>query len=160
MAFAAVRAAACTFALAALVVMLSTRFASAGDDRPGSALQAAHGIPASRDVNIDTLMDDLGSTEAIDLATKLSLNSELDSLIAAFREYHGGSSSYSLPALYARFERLLKTTLALIKDGDPTLFLKLKRSRAKLWHILIDREEFYAATDDSHVALFETSARP
>ena len=158
MSFAVIRATACTFALAALVVTLSTRFASAGDDRPEPGLRAVHGIAASKDMDIEALTDDLESTEAIEFITKLSLNRELDNLVAAFREYHDGSGSHSLPALYVRFDRLLKTTLALIEDGDPTLFLKLKRSRAKLWHILIDREKFYAATDDSDVALLEASA--
>lgn len=70
-----------------------------------------------------------------------------------------GSGRHSLPALYGRFDRLLRTTLALIEDGDPTLSPKLKRSRAKLWHIPIDREEFYAAMDESDVALLEGFAR-
>ena len=158
MSFVVIRATACTFALAALVVMLSIKFASAGDDRPEPGLQMVRGITASKDIDIDILTDDLESTEAIDFITKLRLNRELNRLVAAFREYHDGSGSHSLPALHARFDRLLMTTLALIEDDDPTLFLKLKRSRTKLWHNLIDREEFYAVTDDSDVALLEDSA--
>ncbi len=159
MAFAVIRACACTFALAVLVVLLPTGFTSAGPDGPVSGLPSGQGIAASEDSDFDTLTDDLGSTDAIDFITKLSLNGELDSLIEAFREYHDGSGARSLAALYARFDRLLRTTLALIEDSDPPLFLKLKRSRSRLWQILVDREEFHATMEDADVALLKGSVR-
>ncbi len=104
-------------------------------------------------------MDDLGSTDAIDFITKLNLKSELDSLIEAFHDYHDGSGGHSFAALYGRFDRLLETTLALTEDNDPMLYRKLKRSRPKLWKILVDRDEFRAAMEDADAALLEGSAR-
>ncbi len=83
----------------------------------------------------------------------------LDSLIEAFREYHDGSGGHSLAALYTRFDRLLRTTLALIEDSDPMLYRKLKRSRPKLWHILVDREQFHATMEDADAALLKDPAR-
>ncbi len=159
MSFAVIRASACTFALAALVVLLPTGFTSAGPDGPVSGLPSGQGIAASKDIDLDTLTDDLGSTDAIDFITKLNLNSDLDSLIEAFRDYHDGSGGHSLAALYGRFDRLLETTLALTEDNDPMLYRKLKRSRPKLWKNLVDREAFLAATDDSDFALLKDSAR-
>jgi len=158
-AFAVRRASAYTFALAALVVLLPTGFTSAGPDRPVSGFRVGPEIAASKDIDVDTLRDDLGSTDAIDFITKLGLNSELDSLIEAFREYHDGSGGHSLAALYARFDHLLRTTLELIEDSDPPLFLKLKRSRPMLWQILAVREQFYATMEETDVALREGSAR-
>ena len=159
MAFAVIRASAYTFALTALVVLLPTGVTSAGPDGPVSGLPSGQGNAASKDIDFDTLTDDLGSTDAIDFITKLGLNSELDSLIEAFREYHDGSGGHSLAALYTRFDRLLRTTLALIEDSDPPLFLKLKRSRPKLWQILVDREQFHATMEETDVALRKGSAR-
>ena len=159
MSFAVIRASACTFALAALVVLLPTGFTSAGPDGPVSGLPSGQGIATSKDIDVDTLTDDLGSTDAIDFITKLNLNSELDSLIEAFREYHDGSGGHSLAALYGRFDRLLESTLALTEDSDPMLYRKLKRSRPKLWQILVDREEFHAMMEDTDVELLKGSAR-
>ncbi len=107
MSFAVIRASACTFALAALVVLLPTGFTSAGPGGPVSGLPSGQGNAASKDIDFDTLTDDLGSTDAIDFITKLSLNSELDRLIEAFREHHDCSGGHSLAALYGRFDRLL-----------------------------------------------------
>ena len=159
MVFAVIRAIACTFSLAALVVMGSAGVVSAGDGRPEPGLRAGPEIAASEAIDFDTLTDDLGSTDAIDFITKLGLNSELDSLIEAFREYHDGSGGHSLAALYTRFDRLLRTTLALIEDSDPPLFLKLKRSRPKLWQILVAREQFHATMEETDVALRKGSVR-
>ncbi len=61
--------------------------------------------------------------------------------------------------IYTRFDRLLRTTLALIEDSDPPLFLKLKRSRPRLWQILVDREEFHIMMADTDGALLKGSAR-
>ena len=110
-------------------------------------------------IDIDTLADDLGSTDAIDFVTKLNLSSELDGLVAAFRAYHGGSNRRGLPALYEQFDRLFVMTLALIEADDPMLHRKLQRSRTKLWETLIDREAFHAAADDSDVALLKDPTR-
>ncbi len=159
MSFAVIRASACTFALAALVVLLPTGFTSAGPDGPVSGLPSGQGNAASEGIDFDTLTDDLGSTDAIDFTTKLGLNSELDSLIEAFREYHDGSGGHSLAALYGRFDRLLETTLALTEDNDPMLYRKLKRSRPKLWQILVDREKFHATMEDADAALRKDPAR-
>jgi hypothetical protein len=157
--FAVIRAIACTFWLAALVVMGPAGVVSAGDGRPEPDSRADPEIAASEDIDVDTLTDDLGSTDAIDFITKLNLNSELDSLIEAFREYHEGSGGHSLAALYGRFDRLLETTLALTEDNDPMLYRKLKRSRSKLWQILVDREEFHATMEKTDVALRKSSVR-
>ncbi len=113
----------------------------------------------SEGIDFDTLTDDLRSTDAIDFTTKLRLNGELDSLIEAFREYHDGSGDHSLAALYSRFDRLLRTTLALIEDSEPPLFLKLKRLRPRLWQILVDREEFHIMMADTDGTLLNGSAR-
>ena len=159
MAFAVIRASAYTFALAALVVLLPTGFTSAGPDGPVSGLPSGQGTAASEDIDFDTLTDDLGSTDAIDFITKLNLKSELDSLIEAFHEYHDGSGGHSFAALYGRFDRLLETTLALTEDNDPMLYRKLKRSRPKLWQILVDREKFQSTMEDADAALRKDPAR-
>lgn len=157
--FTVIPATARSFALAAIVMMGSAGIVSAGENRPEHSLPSGQGIAASEGIDFDTLKDDLGSTEAIDFITKLDLSGELDSLIEAFREYHEGAGDYNLAALYARFDRLLRTTLALIEHSDPPVFLKLKRSRSRLWQILIDREEFHAAMEDTDVALLRGFAR-
>ncbi len=154
-----IRVTAFTSALVALVVMGSAGIVSAVEDRPEPGLPSGQRVAVSEGIDIDTLTDDLGSTDAIDFTTKLGLNGELDSLIEAFREYHDGSGDHSLAALYSRFDRLLRTTLALIEGSDPPLFLKLKRSRPRLWQILVDREEFHIMMADTDGALLNGSAR-
>ncbi len=156
--FAGMHTAACGFSLAALVVIGSSAIVSAGDGRPDPSFRAGPEIASSKDIDVDTLTDDLGSTDAIDFITKLELSDELDNLIEAFRKFHDGSGDHSLAALYARFDRLLRTTLDLIEDGDPPLFLKLERSRPRLWQILVDREEFHATMEDTDVALRKGAA--
>jgi hypothetical protein len=47
----------------------------------------------------------------------------------------------------------------LIEDSDPPLFLKLKRSRPKLWQILAVREQFHATMEETDVALRKGSFR-
>jgi hypothetical protein len=157
--FAGMHTTACGFSLAALVVIGSSAIVSAGDDRPDPSFRTGPDIASSNDIDVDTLTDDLGSTDSIDFITKLELNDELDNLIEAFRKFHDGSDDHSLAALYARFDRLLRTTLDLIEDGDPPLFLKLKQSRSRLWQVLVDREEFHAAMEGADVALLKGSAR-
>ncbi len=61
--------------------------------------------------------------------------------------------------IYTRFDRLLRTTLALIEDSDPPLFLKLKRSRPMLWQILAVRDQFHATIEETDVVLRKGSVR-
>jgi hypothetical protein len=150
---------ACAVLLVALVAIVIAGGASAGDGRPEPGLPRSPEAAASKDIDVDTLADDLGSSDAIDFITKLNLRSELDNLVAAFREYHDGSDRHDLPALYGRFDRLLDTTLALVEGDDPMLYRRLKRSRTKLWHILADREAFLVSTDDPDVALLKDPSR-
>ena len=103
-------------------------------------------------------VDTIGRPRVGGLRVSAILSSELNSLIEAFREYHNGSGGHRLVALHACFDHLLRTTLALIEDSDPPLFLKLNRSRSKLWQILVNREEFHATIEDADVAPFQGSA--
>jgi hypothetical protein len=153
------RASARILALAAFVLLLPVGAASAESGGSAPSSPSDRVISASEDIDFDILVDDLGSTEAIDFITKLNLNSELDNLIEAFHRYHRGSGGDSLTMLYARFDHLLQTTLALIEDRDPPLFLKLERSRPRLWHMLVDREEFHAAMADADIAPLKGSVR-
>ena len=157
MALAEMRAIAWGFSVVIVVLTFSTSLVSAGDEDLWPGENVTRIVAMSEDVNVDTLTDDLWSTDAVGFVTKLELKSKFDVLLADFYQFHEGSSSQDIQALYARFDRLLKTTLDLLAEGDPALFLRLKRSRITLWHTLSDRQEFYAVAGKTDIAWFKDS---
>lgn len=113
-----------TFWVAVLfsVVSICTRSADGASDR----LPAEQAEPS---VQGEALEDKLGEVEqrlrdtsAIGALTKLSLKSELESLLEAFSRLHLGGGEDELPHLMRRFDLLLAKTLDLLRSQDPALF--------------------------------------
>ncbi|MBV9697758.1 MAG: hypothetical protein JO005_12580 [Gammaproteobacteria bacterium] len=114
---------------------------------PGSAATpptaaAAPSRPAPPALDLVALEDRLRSTKAIGVFTKLSLKNEVDALLGAFREFHRGAPSPTLPQLRQRYDLLLMKVLSLLQDGDPSLASAIGASREAIWAVLIDPKSF------------------
>jgi hypothetical protein len=96
-------------------------------------------------VNLEGLRSSLRGTDAIGFTTKLTLNNDLDSLLAGFGDYHDGRGDQTLLSLRERFSTLLASTLSLLREDDPQLFGRLWNARGHLWLIVSDPVIFKAA---------------
>ena len=117
-------------------------------DRTGAAMGQVTGAatsgrpPASMALDLASLEQRLRDTHAIGVFTKLSLKNQVDDLLNAFREFHGGRLKTTLANLRQRYDLLLLKVLTVLQDGDPPLASAISASRDAIWGILVDREKF------------------
>jgi hypothetical protein len=130
---------------AGLLVASSSAPAFAGGQPRPASIASVSGGQAPKEVDLDELEDGLRETEAIGLATKLTLKSKLDSLIESFREFHQGKGDHRIQTLQERFGGLLNKTLALVREDDPRLFRRISAARRGLWLMVSDPVRFQAA---------------
>ncbi len=88
------------------------------------------------------LADKLRTTDAIDTATKFSLKTEVDDLVADLGRHHDGVREYDLESLKQRFDRLVFGVVAMLKTGDPSLAADMASMRPALWQALKDPKHF------------------
>ena len=91
---------------------------------------------------VEALEARLRATKAIGLFTKLALKNQIDDLMKQFGEYHQGVKKISINSLRQSYDMLVLKMLAVIQDGYPSLANMILSSRAAIWKILSDRENF------------------
>ena len=74
--------------------------------------------------------------------TKLSLKNQVDDLLAQFKAYHRGQSSFTLAQLRQKYEVLLLKVVTLLQDSDPSLANAVSSSREAIWGVLTDPNKF------------------
>ncbi len=144
------------FRLAGLCVSLAFLGILASAGLSSSALAGERQYARAQTLDLDALEDRLRETDAIGLASKLTLKVRLDSLIDDFRELHRGRGDDSLMSLKGRFNSLIDETLAQLRDDDPALYGTLIGSRAGLWATMTDPRKFRAAFDKKGSLLVAT----
>lgn len=112
---------------------------------PAPSAGAAAGPAAPGALDLKSLEKRLKDTNAIGLMTKLSLNNQLDDLVAKFRAFHDGRRPPTLTELRPGFELMLMKVLSLVQDQDSGLANDINAARGAMWEVLSDREKFTKA---------------
>lgn len=100
--------------------------------------------PAEAGLDVAGLKARLRDTPAIGVLAKLSLRSQVDDLMEAFRAHYAGTTQAGFAALHKPYDTLVTKALDLLQDGDPPLARSIAGSREVIWGILTDREKFNA----------------
>ena len=96
---------------------------------------------AAPPLDLKSLESRLRETEAIGVLTKLSLNNQVDDLVARFKAFHDGRRPPTLTELRPAFELLVMKVLSLLQDLDKALASDINASRDALWGVLADRQK-------------------
>ncbi len=88
------------------------------------------------------LADRLRSTDAIGFTTKVSLKSKVDALVTDLSRHHEGESDSDIDSLKQRFDKLIRSAINMLRDGDPSLAEDMASIHPTLWRALKDPEEF------------------
>lgn len=91
---------------------------------------------------MNALKEEVKSTSAIGVFTKLSLKNKVDDLLDEFRDYHGGKSKLTRTDLRRAYDLLLMKVLSLLQDKDPRLASSIVASREAIWDLLADPRKF------------------
>jgi hypothetical protein len=97
-------------------------------------------------LDLNLLAAKIRETEALGAFAKLRLKGEVDALVTDFVQLHRGDGDQRRDTLRARFEGLVRETVAALSAGDPKLATLVARSRPALWQALNDAGRF-ASTD-------------
>jgi hypothetical protein len=103
----------------------------------------ATNIPAATStLDLDALKEEVRSTSAIGLFTKITLKNQVDDLLDDFRDYHKGKSKLTKTDLRRAYDLLLMKVLSLLQDKDPRLASSIVASREVIWGLLEDPKKF------------------
>ncbi len=97
---------------------------------------------ATPTLDLDALKEEVKSTPAIGVFTKLSLKNKVDDLLDEVRDYHGGKSKLTKTDLRRAYDLLLMKVLSLLQDKDPRLASSIVASREAIWDLLADPKKF------------------
>jgi len=95
-------------------------------------------------LDLTALKDQLKSTKAIGLMTKLTLKNQVDDLLDGFRDHYAGKGKLTLPQLRQSYDMLMMKVLSLIQDKDQKLASDIVASREVIWSLLADPNKFAA----------------
>jgi hypothetical protein len=90
------------------------------------------------------LKDQLKSTKAIGLMTKLTLKNQVDDLLDGFRDHYAGKGKNSISQLRQSYDMLMMKVLSLLQDKDQKLASDIVASREVIWGLLADPKKFAA----------------
>jgi hypothetical protein len=101
--------------------------------------------PASNPtLDLTELKDQLKSTKAIGLMTKLTLKNQVDDLLDGFRDHYAGKGKSSISQLRQSYDMLMMKVLSLLQDKDQKLASNIVASREVIWGLLADPKKFAA----------------
>jgi hypothetical protein len=102
--------------------------------------------PASSSPTLDltALKEQLKSTKAIGLMTKLTLKNQVDDLLDGFRDHYAGKGKSTMPQLRQSYDMLMMKVLSLLQDKDKKLASDIVASREVIWGLLADPNKFAA----------------
>jgi hypothetical protein len=93
-------------------------------------------------LDLNALKEEVKSTSAIGLLTKLTLKNQVDDLLDEFRDFHKGKSKRTKTDLRRTYDLLLMKVLSLLQDKDPKLASSIVSSREAIWDLLEDPKKF------------------
>lgn len=101
--------------------------------------------PASNPtLDLTALKDQLKSTKAIGLMTKLTLKNQVDDLMDGFRDHYAGKGKLTISQLRQSYDMLMMKVLSLLQDKDQKLASDIVASREVIWGLLADPKKFAA----------------
>jgi len=109
--------------------------------KPGTPPRAAASSPT---LDLTALKDQLKSTKAIGIMTKLSLKNQVDDLLDGFREHYAGKGKGTMAQLRQSYDMLMMKVLSLLQDKDQKLASDIVTSREAIWALLADPKTFAA----------------
>jgi len=101
---------------------------------------ATPGAPLTLDLT--ALKDQLKSTKAIGIFTKIALKGKVDDLLKQFRDFYEGKSTLTMTELRRSYDLLMMKVLSLLQDTDQKLASSIVSSREAIWGLLADRNKF------------------
>jgi hypothetical protein len=104
----------------------------------------ARATQANPSLDLTALKEELKSTKAIGLMTKLSLKNQVDDLLDGFRDLYAGKGKATMPQLRQSYDLLMMKVLSLLQDKDKKLASQIVASREVIWGLLADRQKFAA----------------
>ena len=90
------------------------------------------------------LKEQLKSTKAIGVFTKLTLKNQVDDLLGRFRDHYAGKGKFTMPQLRQSYDLLMMKVLSLLQDHDQKLASDIVASREVIWGLLADPKSFAA----------------
>jgi hypothetical protein len=93
-------------------------------------------------LDLNALKEEVRSTSAIGVFTKLTLKNQVDDLLDDFRDYHEGKSKRTMTDLRRAYDLLLMKVLSLLQDKDQRLASSIVSSREAIWDLLADAKKF------------------
>jgi hypothetical protein len=117
---------------------------------PPAQTTAKPTVPAPRTtspnptLDLTALKEQLKSTKAIGLMTKLTLKNQVDDLLDKFRDLYAGKGKNTMPQLRQSYDMLMMKVLSLLQDKDQKLASDIVASREVIWALLADPKKFAA----------------
>lgn len=115
--------------------------APAATTKPATPSRALSPNPT---LDLTALKDQLKSTKAIGLMTKLTLKNQVDDLLDGFRDHYAGKGKTSISQLRQSYDMLMMKVLSLLQDKDQRLASDIVASREVIWGLLADPKKFAA----------------
>src|SRR5262245_3645323 len=95
-------------------------------------------------LDLTALKEQLKSTKAMGIMTKLSLKNQVDDLLDGFREHYAGKGTMTMAQLRQSYDLLMMKVLSLLQDKDQKLASDIVASREGIWALLADPKKFAA----------------
>ena len=95
-------------------------------------------------LDLTALKEQLKSTKAIGVMTKLTLKNQVDDLLDGFRDLYAGKGKSTMPQLRQSYDMLMMKVLSLLQDKDQKLASDIVASREVIWGLLADPKKFAA----------------
>ena len=95
-------------------------------------------------LDLTALKEQLKSTKAIGVMTKLTLKNQVDDLLDGFRDLYAGKGKNTMPQLRQSYDMLMMKVLSLLQDKDQKLASDIVASREVIWGLLADPKKFAA----------------
>jgi len=98
--------------------------------------------PATATLDLPTLEQQLKSTKAIGILSKIALKNQVDDLMSKFREHYKGKTPPTMMDLRSAYDLLIMKVLSMVQDRDQKLAASIISSRAAIWDLLADPKKF------------------
>ena len=118
--------------------------AASAPAKPTASAPKPAASAAKPSLDLMALKEQLKSTKAIGLMTKLTLKNQVDDLLDGFRDHYAGKGKATMPQLRQSYDLLMMKVLSLLQDKDQKLASQVVASREVIWNLLADRQKFAA----------------
>jgi hypothetical protein len=90
------------------------------------------------------LENQLKSTKAIGVFSKIALKNQVDDLMTQFRDHYKGKAKPTMAELRQTYDLLMMKVLSMVQNNDKNLAAAIVSSRTAIWDLLSDPVKFAA----------------